>query len=118
MINKYKEYYNEMFRTYESEFFTKLWGDNLDEYGEEYIEVYNYELLSIKEEFINFMLLHQKYGIEYDERAIGMYIISLFEGLGHCDYPNGAFEIAKLIAHTIKYRIGLNDIWHPEGKPI
>lgn len=118
MEEKWKKYYYEIFKTYKSEFFIKLWGNNLDEYGDEYEEVYKYELASISNRFIEFMFLHQKYNIEYDENSIGMYIIEMFEGLGDCDHPEGAFEMAKLIIHSIKHRIGFNDIWHPEGRPI
>lgn len=82
MENKYRKYYHEMFRTYESEFFTKLWGDHLDEYEEEYTKVYKYELAEMGNYFVNFMLLHQKYKLDYDEKAIGMYILNMFEGLG------------------------------------
>lgn len=118
MEEKWRKYYSEMFRTYKSEFFTKLWGDHLDEWGDEYEEVYKYELKNMSNYFVSFMLLHQKYKLEYDERTIGMYIIDMFEGLGGCDYPEGAFKMAKHIIYAIKHRIGFNDTWHPEGRPV
>lgn len=118
MVNKWYKYYKEIFRTYQSGFFIKMWGTDTDEYGDDYEDVYKYELRNREEHFADFMLLHQKYNIDYDERAIGLFIINMFECLGDCDYPEGAFEMARMIIYAIKHRIGFNDVWHPEGKPI
>lgn len=118
MEQKWKKYYNEIFRTYTSEFFIKLWGDYLDEYGDEYEDVYKWELKGMKSEFIEFMYLFNKYDLEYDKNAIALKIIDLFETLGDCDCVEGAYKMADMLLYSIEKRIGFNDAWHPEGKPI
>lgn len=118
MNDKWINYYSEIFRTYSSEFFLKLWGDSLDEYGEEYENVYRYELNSMKSEFACFMLLFNEYKIDYSRDAIAMKIIEMFEMLGRCDYPTNAWSMADMIILSINRRIGFNDTWHPKGRPI
>lgn len=118
MEYKWKKYYSEIFKTYTSELFSKLWGRHIDEYGEYYEDVYKYELEERKEDFAEYMYLFNKYSIKYNRNAIAIYLIHIFEGLGSCDNPNGAYEIADNIIQSINDRVGFNDAWHPEGNPI
>lgn len=112
-IEKWNRYYKEMFLVWQSEFFNKLWGDYLDEYGEEYEEVYKWELEDRRESFSGFMCLFNIYNIPYERNAIAMHILDLFESLGKCDNPDGAFEMADKVIHAINIELGFNSIKCP-----
>lgn len=95
-----------------------MWGDHLDEWGEEYEEIYSYELEEMKEEFVIFMYLFNKYNIKYNRDSIALHLLFLFEGLGDCNCPKGAYEMADIIIISIERRIEFNNCSHPEGKAI
>ena len=118
MEAKWKKYYSEIFRTYQSEFFRKMWGDHIDEWGEEYEEVYIHELSEMRDDFANFMYLFNKYNIDYSRDAITLQLLYLFGGLSDTSNVQGAYDMADMIIHSIIKRIGFNDVWHPEGRPL
>lgn len=117
MEAKWKKYYSEMFRTYRAGFFTKMWGDHLDEWGEEYEVSFEHELEDMEKDFASFMYLFNKYNIEYNRDSVAMKIIDMFEELGNCKNVKGAYEMADMVIHAIKIKIGFNNTWHPEGRP-
>ena len=115
---RWKKYYGEIFNTYHSEFFSKMWGNHTDEYGNKYENVFKNELILKKEDFSEYMYLFNKYGIKYNRKAIAMYIIHLFDGLKKCDYPERAYDIADMIINSIDKKSEFNNLLHPEIKSI
>lgn len=101
MKNKWEKYYSKIFNNYKSEMFEKLWGSKFDECQSKYIDNYKFELMNKADEFAYFMYLYNKYKMPYSRDAIAMKIIELFEGLGTCTNPNGAYEIADNILSEI-----------------
>lgn len=115
---RWKKYYGEIFKTYQSEIFSKIWGNHINENGSEYRAIFENELRIKKEDFSEYMYLFNKYGIKYNRKAIGMYIIHLFDGLKKCDYPEGAYDIADMIINSINKKMIFNELSHPEVKSI
>ena len=114
MENKWKKYYSEIFKAYESECFSKMWGNHISEYGEYYIDIYKHELEERREDFAEYMHLFNKYNIKYNKNAIAIYLIHLFESLGNCDNPKSAYDVADSIILDMNNKVGFNGIQYPE----
>lgn len=113
-MDKWLNYYREMFVSFQSDFIDKVIGDSEDINDYSYEESYRFELFRKREEFAQFMCLFNKYNLKYDKNAIAMYIINLFKDISYHNSIDGARIMSDLIIDTIKKESSINNISCPK----